>query len=276
MPELHILDELDHKEKVYTQGMVNVAAFFGGPLAAGYLLIQNYKVFGQQEKVGIAWAIAIIGGCCFFGGGLAINHFLVDIPDFIYGLISLFFARAIFVRDQAVAVAAHLKDGGNKQSGWRVAGVLGVVYALVVVLFLGGFFTLYDLEDWEEEEQEMPVEQEATTGLTSRSYGGMDHMISYDQGQWNAEDVDEIGTALISSGFFGQRRQRLLYMSVEMLPDDAMRWIVWVVETPERAASPQIDAVYERVKEDLGRVFMFEEVNIVLTNEAWEEEYKRF
>ncbi len=42
-------------KKIYSAGQIRFTGFFGGPLVAAYLLVENFKVFGEKEKVTQTW-----------------------------------------------------------------------------------------------------------------------------------------------------------------------------------------------------------------------------
>ena len=46
--------------KVYTTKMIVVSSFFGGILAAGYMMYQNFIIFGEARKAGLTLVFTLI------------------------------------------------------------------------------------------------------------------------------------------------------------------------------------------------------------------------
>ena len=202
----NILDEIEFKGKVYNQKMLCIAAFFGGPLGAGYLMIENYKALHQREKVPPAWFIAIVGMLIYVVAAVSINLYIIDI---LYGLLSMFAANAVYKKEQEDAVAEHLKDGGSLHNSWRVVGVLGVLFVLIIGLVFGGaylFFMAVEPDISPVSISEDIEVQEDITGetITSMVYGSLDHVISYDRSELNLDDIDALGEELTNLGYFGE------------------------------------------------------------------------
>ena len=39
----------NHSQKIFTNKAISAATFFGGPIAAGFLISKNYKAFGNDN-----------------------------------------------------------------------------------------------------------------------------------------------------------------------------------------------------------------------------------
>jgi hypothetical protein len=55
-------------KKIYTDRLIWAGTFLGGPLVAGYLIAENFKVFNEPNKVKLTWIYAIIATIVIFGG----------------------------------------------------------------------------------------------------------------------------------------------------------------------------------------------------------------
>ena len=53
--------------KLYNGRAIYIGTFLGGPLVAGYLAAENFKRFGQPDKVRTAWVVAIIATVVIVG-----------------------------------------------------------------------------------------------------------------------------------------------------------------------------------------------------------------
>ena len=52
--------------KIYKEGAIQIGAFLGGPLVAGYLIAVNYKQLGEDGNVKKTWMWIIIGFIAYF------------------------------------------------------------------------------------------------------------------------------------------------------------------------------------------------------------------
>ncbi|MDA6069855.1 hypothetical protein NJT12_09510 [Flavobacterium sp. AC] len=53
-------------EKIYSEKAIRVGTFLGGPLVAGYFMAENFKVFGDYNKVRNTWIITILSTIVIF------------------------------------------------------------------------------------------------------------------------------------------------------------------------------------------------------------------
>ncbi|MFK7799142.1 MAG: hypothetical protein AB8E82_16940 [Aureispira sp.] len=272
-----VLDEIAIQPKVYSGRMVHLGAFFGGPLGAGYLLVSNYKALDQEEKVGITWAMAILGMLVYIGTAVAISYYVYDLPDVFYGLLSYWAARVVYQKEQAEAIEHYIEQGGTFHSGWQVFKVVMVIFLIIftIAMAVGGFFYFIN----EEEPVPLPPpppaqtqipEQDLTSGITSAFYGSLEHVIAYDRSEWNSREIDALGAHFMETGYFGQRVQRQVYAERQ---DDF--YIISMVEVASQAQDPNIQAIYTRIKNSLEKFFDTSRVQLILVDDSWETEYLR-
>ena len=67
-----ILENQPISGKVYKERAIWVGTFLGGPLVAGYLIAENFKVFHQNDRVKKTWIYSIIATIVIFGVAFAI------------------------------------------------------------------------------------------------------------------------------------------------------------------------------------------------------------
>lgn len=72
--------------KIYKDRAIWVGTFLGGPLAAGYLIAENFKAFNEFDKAKKTWIYAIIATVAVFGGVFLIPD-NVKVPNQIIPLI---------------------------------------------------------------------------------------------------------------------------------------------------------------------------------------------
>lgn len=120
--------------KLYKDRSIYVGTFLGGPMVAGYLAAQNFKLLGQQEKVKITWTIATIATVLIFGGLFLVPD-IEKIPSYIIPLIYTGIAQFLVQKYQGTAIKAHIENGGQTYSAWRAVliGLVGVVILIAIV-----------------------------------------------------------------------------------------------------------------------------------------------
>ncbi|MEO9211497.1 MAG: hypothetical protein ABI208_10385, partial [Ginsengibacter sp.] len=105
-------------QKIYTVREIWFGTFFGGPLAAGYLIAENFKAFNENDKAKKTWIYAIIVTVIIFG-----ILFLIpeneNFPDQIFPFIYTGIAFYITKNFQELNITAHLNSGGLHFSWWR-------------------------------------------------------------------------------------------------------------------------------------------------------------
>src|SRR6187200_478744 len=104
--------------KLYKDKLVYTSTFLGGPLAAGYLIAQNYKHLGKEEKVKNTWIIAIISTIIIFGGAFFIPG-IENMPKYIIPIMYTGIAQFLVQRFQGKEIKAHIEQGGETYSVWR-------------------------------------------------------------------------------------------------------------------------------------------------------------
>jgi fucose permease len=123
------------KEKIYSDRALWVGSFIGGPLVAGYLIAENFKVFKDAPKANKTWIITIIGTIIILGGVLLIPDD-VNIPSVVIPLVYTSIAYATALYFQKKLMNKHTENGGVFYSWWRVIGIalLGLVFTVLPVL----------------------------------------------------------------------------------------------------------------------------------------------
>jgi hypothetical protein len=127
--------------KLFSPDTIGLVALFAGPVGAFTLLTLNYGRLGKRQaaRMTIAFGLltmAVVVGLCFALPDSS-PSFLISVPLFLGLWLA---ARKL----QGSAFDTHLRNGGERASGWAALG-----FALVgLMLFLGvyvGASMLYDL-----------------------------------------------------------------------------------------------------------------------------------
>jgi hypothetical protein len=125
--------------KLYTENAIRVATFLGGPLAAGYLIADNYKQLGEAKKVQTTWIITIFVTVAIF----VLTWFLPEkTPPYLlpiaYSVATYYLAQNL----QGAKIKAHIAAGGEIWSVWRavLAGLVGLV--IIIAIVFAAFFLM--------------------------------------------------------------------------------------------------------------------------------------
>ncbi|MEO7046676.1 MAG: hypothetical protein ABI091_15330 [Ferruginibacter sp.] len=118
--------------KLYKDRSIYIATFLGGPLAAGYLMSENFKKISEADKAKRAWLIAI---AATFGlvAALIFIPGIKKIPQYIIPIISALIAQSLVKKYQSDAINDHIDKGGRVYTIWRA-----VLVALIAVVALVG------------------------------------------------------------------------------------------------------------------------------------------
>ncbi|HEY6914222.1 MAG TPA: hypothetical protein VI413_06050 [Paludibacter sp.] len=121
-------------QKIYKERAIWTGTFLGGPLVAGYLIAENFKVFNQHDRVRKTWIYSIIATIVIFGGVFLIPD-TVKIPNQIIPLIYTIIASQIVQVYQKAKITTHINAGGQVYSWWRTIGVglIGLVITVIIV-----------------------------------------------------------------------------------------------------------------------------------------------
>ncbi|QEM12623.1 hypothetical protein [Mucilaginibacter rubeus] len=130
-------EEKEEKSKIYTLNSIRIVTFLFGPLAAGYLVSQNYKAFDQREKVTATWIIAVVAliavvGLAIFTSG--IERF----PKFVFPLAYAWGTFLLVQKFQGEQMKEHSAAGGTTFTIWRalLAGLICLVATLAIIFVI--------------------------------------------------------------------------------------------------------------------------------------------
>jgi len=126
--------------KIYKEGAIIVGTFLGGPLAAGYMIAENFKAFQEPQKVRKTWVYAIFATVI----SLIAIYLIPDdgnIPDYTVPLMYTAMAYSLVGYFQKNAIAEHTQAGGAVFSWFKII-CIGLLYFFItlaagtLVLFL--------------------------------------------------------------------------------------------------------------------------------------------
>jgi hypothetical protein len=124
-------------QKIYTLRAIQVATFLGGPLIAGYLISENYRVFNEDKKSKVAILGGVMATILLFG----IIFMLPDTKKVPTYIIPIAYSWATYLLVQQLMGAqmkAHLAVGGQVYTIWRavLASLIGLTVTLVGVFVI--------------------------------------------------------------------------------------------------------------------------------------------
>lgn len=173
--------------KIYKDRAVWLGAFLGGPLAAGYIIAENFKAFNQPDKAKKTWIYTIVATIVIFGGIFSIPD-SVKIPNQIIPLIYTGIAYYLVQHFQGANITAHINSGGQLHSWWRTLSVGLVGLAIIII----AVFSIVFLTDT------------AATTDTTKTYGVMKHEIAFDKSNITESEVDKLADGFTQTTFFDQ------------------------------------------------------------------------
>ena len=139
--EESILDSVP-EFKLYNETSVRLGTFFGGPLVAGYLIAENFKLLGHHEKVKTTWMYTIVATIVIFGGIFLIPS-TAKIPSYVIPIAYAWIASLIVRQTQGNEIKKHIEIGGRLFSAWRVV----LISMMGLVITVGILFVLILLTD---------------------------------------------------------------------------------------------------------------------------------
>ncbi|RIJ45927.1 hypothetical protein D1614_20625 [Maribellus luteus] len=126
---------MEETKKFYSQRAITIATYFGGPLAAGYLVKKNFEVLDQPDNARKSLIIGIVSSILLFAGIFSIPEPIIDkIPQPLIPLIYTGIIYLIVERLQGENLKQHKESGGEFYSGWNAAGVGAIA---MIILFVG-------------------------------------------------------------------------------------------------------------------------------------------
>jgi hypothetical protein len=133
------LENKTEKIKLYSSKAISGATFLGGPLAAGYLIGENFKSINKPTEGRNSLLVGIISTILLFGGIFMIPENIIDkIPQQIIPLIYTGIIWAIVEWKQGDILKAHKENNNSFFSGWRAAGI-GFISLIILGIGIFGY-----------------------------------------------------------------------------------------------------------------------------------------
>lgn len=140
----NLIDFIPVKEKLYSSKAIGGATFLGGPLAAGYMIGENFKALNKPQQgrasliVGILFTLVLLVSLVFIPDSI-----MNKIPNFLIPLIYLVIVKGIVDLLQGKDLKAHAENGHSFYSGWRAALIGFISFVImVIIIFSYAYFIL--------------------------------------------------------------------------------------------------------------------------------------
>ncbi|WP_243471068.1 hypothetical protein [Winogradskyella sp. MH6] len=125
--------------KLYSSKAISGATFLGGPLAAGYLISENFKALNNPDDGRKSLIIGIVTTIILFGGIFMLPEQIIDkIPRQLIPLIYTGVIWGIVEWKQGDILKAHKENNNTFFSGWRAAGI-GLISLLIIGIGIFGY-----------------------------------------------------------------------------------------------------------------------------------------
>jgi hypothetical protein len=126
---------------IYTVRTIVISALFGGLLAGGIMIYQNFKTFGEHKKASVTILITITFLVALIATSLL--PVLEKIPNIFYTILITLATSVLAKKYQGNLIEHHLSTGGKIFSTGR-AVVICIISILIVVAFLLGAYFMQD------------------------------------------------------------------------------------------------------------------------------------
>ncbi len=127
--------------KLYTQRSIGIATYIGGPIAAGWLIRENFRRLGKDEYGKHALFISVIATILIFTAIFSIPEAVIDkIPNYLIPLVYTGIIYVIVEKLQGKDINLHKENNGEFYSGWKAAGVGLINMVIYIVVLLGYVF----------------------------------------------------------------------------------------------------------------------------------------
>lgn len=183
--------------KIYRVKGIYGASILGGPLAAGYLIAHNYKIFGETENVKKTWIISILCTIAIFIIVFSLPA-STKFPSKLIPLIYTGIAYALMTYYQGKRIDAHLGNGAAWFNGWRIFAVALITLAITMACVFG-YLLIAD----------------PTLTASTKSYGATENIIMYHSSNATSLEVDKVAEALEQMGWFNNQKSISVYFEKE-------------------------------------------------------------
>ena len=133
--------------KFYSQRAIGIATFFGGPLAACYLVRENYLALNKPDEAKKALLYGLLATVVVLGFIFMMPDGVMDkVPNQVIPLIYTAIIYYVVEYTQGDTLKLHEKFGNEFISGWKAA-LVGFVAMLIFLSIIFGYAFLFENEE---------------------------------------------------------------------------------------------------------------------------------
>lgn len=130
--------------KFYSQRAIGIATFFGGPLAACYLVRENYLALNKPDEAKKALLYGLLATVAVLGFIFMMPERVMDkVPNQVIPLIYTAIIYYVVEHTQGDTLKLHEKFGNEFISGWKAA-LVGFVAMLIFLSIIFGYVFLFE------------------------------------------------------------------------------------------------------------------------------------
>lgn len=177
--------------QIYTERKTVVGVFLGGPIAGAYYFRQTFKTLGMPTAAVLAPIVAALILIV-----TVVSSFVPPfdrVPNVVFWGVQVGLTYGLYRGYLADSVEEHLSQG-NAEFGWGNTVTIAVAS---MVLTLGILFGILYFSG-------------AFSGPAVSYFGTLRHEIVYDEKNITVGEIDRLGSALTSAGFFDQALQKTI------------------------------------------------------------------
>jgi len=184
----------EDKRKIFTNKAISVATLFGGPLAAGFLIAKNFKVFEKPNAARNSIFIGILTTILLFTVILLVPEDIINkIPQPLIPAVYTLIIAGLVDWLQGAEIKKFLNNEGQKASNWIAAGY-GFIGLIITLGF--SFFIAFSMPP-EGYEKNIDVDK---------------NVVLYYNDEMKEAKTKEIANVLKNSGFFNGSRGADLFL----------------------------------------------------------------
>jgi hypothetical protein len=124
---------------LYSSKAIGGATFLGGPLAAGYMISENFKALDKPDEGRKSLIVGIVTTEILFGGIFMLPERIIDkLPSQLIPLIYTGIIWGIVEWTQGDILKAHKENNNSFYSGWKAAGI-GLISLIIIGIGIFGY-----------------------------------------------------------------------------------------------------------------------------------------
>jgi len=146
--------------KFYSQKAIGFATFIGGPLAAGYLIRENYLSLDKPNEGKKSLIIGIISTVLLFTGIFMIPESILDkVPNYILPMIYIGVIYLIVEKIHGKILNEHKENGNEFYSVWKAIGIGFISLIMLLIGIFGYVYLFLNEEEYDTEIAEFTINE---------------------------------------------------------------------------------------------------------------------